>query len=153
MNIIILVVVILALIACFFYIKSTIKVNIRGNKTKIILILILVEIGILYLSMEFLYPRDFQAKGDIGGTISIAKLEKDNHYYISFDKIKLECTKEQSDFLSNKTECYIYYRLNFFNRKTGKILKLDDKPIYYGNIQGASNIIAYQITNRINCYF
>ena len=142
MTIIVLIILILTLTTCFFYVKNIIKVNVKGDKAKALvsLILILVIAGIFYLSMEFLYPRDFQNKVSIGGNISISELGKDNNYYISYDKIKLKCTKEQYDFLVNGNESYIYYRLNFFYRNIGKILEVDDKPIYYGSIQGPSNI-------------
>jgi hypothetical protein len=119
-------------------------VNIIGIKGKRVLFLSLIVMvaGIIYL----IYPRNVGVSGSIDGKASpwrLEKLEKDNHYYISVidqrnDKgVKLECTKEQYDVLTNEKEYHIFYKVNFFNRKTGKILELDDKPIYHGNWQVA----------------
>jgi len=114
-----------------------------SRKLKTILILVLIGVGLLYLSVETLFPRDFGAEGPVNGNASSFRLEKsvqDNHYYIFFleqqngnKKIKLECTKEQYDFLNSKQQEYhLTYKKNFFNRSTGKITKLDNKPIYNG---------------------
>jgi hypothetical protein len=101
--------------------------------------LLLMVTGILYLSIEIFYPRDFSISGSAYGTNIFYRLEKskeENHYYISVIEqqnatkvIKLECIKEQYDFLLGEKECHIFYRINFFNRNKGKILKIDDKPI------------------------
>lgn len=91
---------------------------------------------IFILSILFLInPRDMNETGTIGGSSDYLKLEKSekaNHYYISFlrqqgDKItKLECTKKQYDFISDKEVAYhIFYRLDFLNKKAGKILEVD----------------------------
>ena len=113
------------------------------SKIALTLLLILIGVGILYLTVDFLFPRDFGAEGTINKNASSYRLEKsvqDNHYYISFleqqngnKKIKVECTKEQYDFLNDEKQDYhLTYKKNFFNRSTGKITKLDNKPIYDG---------------------
>lgn len=78
-----------------------------GIKIKITLYLLisLIIIGMLYLSIEFFFPRDFGFSGSIDGNTVALKLEKSkqlNQYYISLHEqekgnveIKLECTKEQ----------------------------------------------------------
>ena len=120
-------------------------VCILKDKTKIalflilILFLILMVTAIFYLSIEIFHPRDFSISGSANGTNIFYRLEKskeENHYYISVIEqqnatkvIKLECAKEQYDFLLGEKECHIFYRINFFNRSKGKILKIDDKPI------------------------
>jgi hypothetical protein len=113
--------------------------GIIGIKGKIAIVLMLL---VLVFSIFFLTnPRDNGVSGNIG---KLQKSEKDNHYYISFlgqqdDKtIKLECTKKQYDFIGSKAvEYHIFYRLNFFNKKAGKILEVDDKPIIHGDYRVA----------------
>jgi hypothetical protein len=119
-------------------------VNIVGIKRKrtLFLVLLLIVAGVIYL----IYPRAVGVSGSIDGNATpwrLERVEKDNYYYISVidqrkDKeVKLKCTKEQYDLLINEKEYHIFYRVNFFNRRTGKILELDDKPIYHGNWQVA----------------
>lgn len=117
------------------------------TKTKrvILFFMILLLFSAVYSAIEYFYPRDFGVAGSIDGKtnpLKIEKFEKDNHYYISFQyqqnvnkEMQLVCTKEQYDFMTDGKEYHIVYRENFFNRNLGKILKLDDKPIYYGNLQ------------------
>lgn len=115
-------------------------------KTKIIfqILLTMIIVGMVYLLVEQFFPRDYGIAVSIDGTndsFMLKKLEKNSRYYISFKqlrsnkKIEIECTKEQYDFITNEKEYHIIYRKNFFNRSTGKIIKLDDKPIWDGNIK------------------
>ena len=98
-----------------------------GIKVKMVIILML---ALMAFSIFFLtHPTDYHATGVLNETVS--KLEKDNHYYFSFKQydnkqIKIECTKEQYNSLVSGNEYDIFYRLNFFNRKEGKILELID---------------------------
>jgi hypothetical protein len=110
--------------------------GIIGIKVKMVIAIMLL---IFVLSILFLInpnPRDLHTSGTIGGSSDYLKLEKseeDNHYYISFskqqkdDKItKLECTKKQYDFISDKEVAYhIFYRLDFLSKTEGKILEVD----------------------------
>lgn len=111
-----------------------------NNKTKKILIfsLILFLLGVIYLSIELIFPREFEISGTLYSkdeSLNLEKSERNSQYYISFNdtskkKIEIECNKQQYDFIVNDREYYIIYRLNFFNRKKAKIIMLDDKPIY-----------------------
>ncbi len=104
-------------------------------------------LGIIYLETEILFPRDwYSATVSIEGTQGHGKLIKEQQndkYYISFTEydngeprpIKLECTKEQYDFIKSGKEYHVLYKKNYFNRKSGKVLMLDDKPIYNGGHQ------------------
>lgn len=103
-------------------------------------------LGLIYLETEILFPRDYGATVSIEGTQGHGKLIKEQQndkYYISFTEhdngesspIKLECTKEQYDFIKSGREYHVLYKKNYFNRKSGKVLMLDDKPIYNGGYQ------------------
>ena len=117
-------------------------IGIKG-KIAIVIMIFLMVFSIFYLTK----PRDKGITCSLGGntdSVKLEKSEKDNNYYLSFlrqeDKktTKIECTKKQYDFIINKEVNYhIFYRLNFFDRKSGKILELDDKPIIYGGVQVA----------------
>lgn len=101
------------------------------RKIAIVITLILFVFTIFFL----INPRDISVYGNISRSSDYLKLEKSEnatHYYISFllqqgDKIaKLECTKKQYDFISDKEAIYhIFYRLDFFNKKAGKTLEAD----------------------------
>ena len=101
-----------------------------GTKVKIVIILML---ALMAFSIFFLTnPTDNHVTGILNENVS--KLEKDNHYYFSLKQydnkqIKLECTKEQYNSLVSRNEYDIFYRLNFFNRKEGKILRINCIPI------------------------
>lgn len=117
--------------------------------TKIILCLvsILICVALIYTVIESFVPRTFSFQGAINDkniNSSIQKTKENDKYYISFcqnenlDKtIKIECTKQQYDFIVNGKQYHILCKRNFFNRKSGKILQLDDKPIYNGHLQVA----------------
>lgn len=115
-------------------------IGIKG-KIAILITLLLFVFSIFFLTA----PKDMGVSGSISKNTEYRYLEKseeDNHYYISFimyqsDKkpIKLKCTKEQYEYMSdNEAEYHIFFSLNLFNKKTGKILELDDKPIYHGGV-------------------
>ena len=105
-------------------------IGIKG-KIAIVIALLLFAFSIFFL----INPRYTSVYGNISGSGDYQKLEKSkeaNHYYISFllqqgDKMtKLECTKKQYDFISDKQAIYhIFYRLDFFNKKVGEILDVD----------------------------
>lgn len=113
-------------------------------KSKILLIFcLLIIIGMVYSLTEVLFPRDRPAKISAEGSARSQKFTKEqqnNHYYIIFleydngeaSTIKVECNKEQYDFIQGGKEYHMIYRKNYFNRKTGKVKILDDKPIKYG---------------------
>ena len=134
------------------------KVSFKGTKVRVALILMI--IGVLYLSIELFYPRDFMVSGstvESTNSCSLEKSEENNLYYISVTQhqngnketiTKLECTKKQYDIIDTKDQYdgmndpkiyYTFYRVNFFNRRTGKILELDNKPLLHGI--GASYIV------------
>lgn len=110
------------------------------NKTKIILvsILILFIIGIAYLAIEFLFPREAAISGIYGAKeddFKVETLQKNNQYYISLysepnKKIEIKCTKKQYDFFIIGRQYNIVYRVNFFNRNKGKILELSNVHMY-----------------------
>lgn len=114
------------------------------SKPVIIILLLAIAVGLIYSLTEVLYPRDYPAKislEGISGSQRLVKGRKDNHYYISFteynsngkpDVIKVECTKDQYNFIESGKIYHMIYVKNYFNRKTGKIKVLDDKPIYNG---------------------
>ncbi|MTK10700.1 MAG: hypothetical protein F8N39_00840 [Clostridiaceae bacterium] len=118
-------------------------------KSKLLIIIFsLIIIGMIYSVTEVLFPRDYPATISIEGSPRSQKLIKEqqnNHYYISFleydngnsSTIKVECTKEQYDFIQSGKEYHMIYVKNYFNRKTGKVKILDDKPIIYGRFQMA----------------
>lgn len=124
--------------------------GILGTKSKIAIVIIL---SLFAFSIFFLTnPRD---NGVVGTIVSgnadsqkLVKSEKANHYYISFLRynddnkmVKLQCTKKEYDFINDeKKQYHILYRLNFFNKRAGKILMLDDKPIMNGDL----NIALYK---------
>jgi len=108
-----------------------------GTKVKVVIVLMLL---LFAFSIYFVtHSADYQISGSIDGNTTQYRLEKsqkDNHYYISYiqyDKkeIKLECTKEQYNFVISGKDYYMICKLNLFNRTTGKIFELDDKPLLY----------------------
>lgn len=116
-------------------------------KSKLLIIIFsLIIIGLIYSVTEVLFPRDSWTTVSIEGSPSSRKLikeQQDNHYYISFleydnensNTIKVECTKEQYDFIQSGNEYRMIYTKNYFNRRTGKVKILSDKPIIYGNFK------------------
>lgn len=94
-----------------------------GIKVKIVIFLML---SLFAFSIFFVTnPTDNRITGVLNETVS--KLEKDNHYYFSlkqYGNIKIECTKEQYNSLVSRNSYDLFYRLNFFNRKKGKVLEL-----------------------------
>ena len=114
-------------------------IGVKG-KVAITIILSLFVFSISYLRC----PIDAGIVGNIDGrtdSLKLIKSIKHNNYYVSFLKYtddskvtKLKCTKKQYDFMTKKVEeYYIFYSTSVFNYKTGKIVELDDKPIYFGN--------------------
>lgn len=115
-------------------------------KLLIVIFSLMIVIGLIYSVTEVLFPRDSWITISIEGSPSSRKLIKEqqnNHYYISFleydnensNTIKVECTKEHYDFIQSGKEYHMIYTKNYFNRKTGKVKILSDKPIRSGNFQ------------------
>lgn len=119
----------------------------KAKSRLLVLIFSLIFIlGLVYLETEALFPRDRRAIVSIEGTEGherLIKEEQNGNYYISFiehdtgepSPIRLECTKEQYDFIKSGRKYHVLYKKNYFNRKSGKVLMLDDKPIYNGGHQ------------------
>jgi hypothetical protein len=109
-------------------------------KVAITIMLLMFVFSISYLTC----PIDALILGNIAGrdnSIKLIKSSKYNNYYVSFlaykddTKVtKLKCTKKQYDFIiKNEEEYYIFYSTSLFNHKAGRIVELDDEPIYFDN--------------------
>lgn len=109
--------------------------KISVKKALIIIAAIFIAVGIIFTCTEVLYPRNEIIQGSIDGKegVKLDKYQKDSYLYVSFKQQNkeniLECTKDQYQFMTNDKQIYILYRVNYFNRNKGKVLKVDDVPI------------------------
>lgn len=94
-------------------------------------------IGIIYLSVEFFFPREGYVTVSLAEQSEAQKLEKiqrGDQYFISFTdsnkKVEVKCTKKQYEHIEKDRIYYILYRVNFFRRSKGTILELSDNPLW-----------------------
>ena len=89
-------------------------------KSKLLIITFsLIIIGLIYSATEIEFPRDHFARISMEGSSCIEKLvkeEQNNHHYIIFreyyyngnlNTVKVECTKEQYDFIQSGKEYHL----------------------------------------------
>lgn len=108
----------------------------KFNKNVFLLIaIIVIAIALAFMFTDVISPRNDIVQGSLekSDSLQLIKTQNNNNYYVSFKQInkeiKLTCTKEQYDFMSNGQQIYILYKKNFFNRNKGTVLKVDNSPI------------------------
>lgn len=109
----------------------------KKNKVIMIILIVLFNIGLIYICTEVLVPRDYGATATLDGPDAngkIVKEQKDNNYYFDFSDynngvkstIKISCTKEQYNFIVSGKQYHILFKRDYFNRMAATIIQLDD---------------------------